>query len=136
MSAPSPQDRLDAALARIPYVKFLGLRCELAGDEMTAILPPSEHLIGNTSIPALHGGVVGAFLELTALAELIVNEPARRQPRTIDVTIDYPDGDNFVQQWWVDRPGGSFRVEFYGPQSDERDAKQLAQRIIETFAVG
>jgi uncharacterized protein (TIGR00369 family) len=89
MSAGSPQDRLDAALARIPYVRFLGLRCELAGDEMTAILPPSEHLIGNTSIPALHGGVVGAFLELTALAELIVKEPARRQPRTIDVTIDY-----------------------------------------------
>jgi uncharacterized protein (TIGR00369 family) len=94
MSAPpapsgSPQDRLDAALARIPYVKFLGLKCELAGDEMTAILPPSEHLIGNTTIPALHGGVVGAFLEMTALAELMVKEPGRRQPRTIDVTIDY-----------------------------------------------
>jgi uncharacterized protein (TIGR00369 family) len=83
------QERLDAALARIPYVKFLGLTCELAGDEMTAILPASEHLIGNTMIPALHGGVVGAFLELTALAELMVKEPARRQPKTIDVTIDY-----------------------------------------------
>ena len=83
------QDRLDAAMARIPYVRFLGLRCELAGDEMTAILPSSEHLIGNTSIPAIHGGVVGAFLELTALAQLIIREPARRQPRTIDMTIDY-----------------------------------------------
>ena len=57
------QDRLDAAMARIPYVRFLGLRCELAGDEMTAILPFGEHLIGNTTIPALHGGVVGAFLD-------------------------------------------------------------------------
>ncbi len=85
----SQQARLDAALARIPYVRFLGLRCELAGDEMTAILPSSEHLIGNTSIPAIHGGVVGAFLELTALAQLIIREPLRRQPKTIDVTIDY-----------------------------------------------
>lgn len=83
------QERLDAALARIPYVKFLGLRCELAGDELTGILPASEHLIGNTTIPALHGGVVGAFMELTALAELMVKEPARRQPKTIDMTIDY-----------------------------------------------
>ena len=90
MSEPqSQQERLDAALARIPYVKFLGLRCELAGDEMTGILPFSPHLIGNTSIPAIHGGVVGAFLELTALAQLIIREPARRQPRTIDMTIDY-----------------------------------------------
>lgn len=85
----SPQERIDAALARIPYARFIGLRCELAGDEMTAILPFSEHLIGNTSIPAIHGGVVGAFLELTALAQLIIREPARRQPRTIDMTIDY-----------------------------------------------
>ncbi|HZZ35010.1 MAG TPA: PaaI family thioesterase [Caulobacteraceae bacterium] len=83
------QERLDAALARIPYVTFLGLRCELAGDELTGILPASEHLIGNTNIPALHGGVVGAFMELTALAELMVKEPARRQPKTIDMTIDY-----------------------------------------------
>jgi uncharacterized protein (TIGR00369 family) len=83
------QQRLDAVLTRIPYIRFLGMRAELAGDEMTAILPPSAHLIGNTNIPALHGGVVGAFLEMTALAQLAVREPARRQPKTIDVTIEY-----------------------------------------------
>ncbi len=83
------QERLDAALGAIPYFRFLGVRCELWGDEMTAILPASEHLIGNTMIPAIHGGVVGAFLELTALAELMIREPGRRQPRTIDVTIEY-----------------------------------------------
>ena len=83
------QARLDAVLARIPYVRFLGMRAELAGDEMTAILPPSPHLIGNTTIPALHGGVIGAFLEMTALAQLAVREPQRRQPKTIDVTIEY-----------------------------------------------
>ncbi|HWA62875.1 MAG TPA: PaaI family thioesterase [Caulobacteraceae bacterium] len=85
----SAQQRLDAALARIPYVRFLGLTCQLAGDEMTAILPARPDHIGNTTIPALHGGVVGAFMELTALAELMIREPGRRQPRTIDVTIDY-----------------------------------------------
>ncbi len=83
------QARLDAVLARIPYIRFLGMRAELAGDEMTAILPFSPHLIGNISIPALHGGVIGAFLEMTALAQLSVREPQRRQPKTIDVTIEY-----------------------------------------------
>ncbi len=82
-------DRLAALLASIPYVRFLGMSCELAGDEMTAILPFSPHLVGNTRLPALHGGVVGAFLETTALTQLAIVEPARRAPRTIDVTIEY-----------------------------------------------
>ncbi|HUZ13129.1 MAG TPA: PaaI family thioesterase [Caulobacteraceae bacterium] len=85
----SPQERLNAGLAQIPYVRFLGMRAELAGDEMTAILPFSEHLVGNPVIPALHGGVVGAFLEMTALAQLFVSQTQRRQPKTIDVTIEY-----------------------------------------------
>jgi len=32
-------DRLQSFLASVPYIQFLGMRCELAGDEMTAILP-------------------------------------------------------------------------------------------------
>jgi len=76
-------------LASIPYARFLGMTAELAGDEMTAILPFSPHLVGNTQIPALHGGVLGAFMEMTALAQLSVGETVERQPRTIDVTIEY-----------------------------------------------
>jgi len=83
------EERLRAALNAIPYIRFLGMRAELAGDEMTAVLPFSEHLVGNPMIPALHGGVVGAFLEMTALAQLAVSAPQRRQPKTIDVTIEY-----------------------------------------------
>ena len=81
--------QLQAVLSAIPYVQFLGMKAELAGDEMTAILPFQMRLVGNASIPAIHGGVVGAFLEMTALAQLSIVEPARRQPRTIDVTIEY-----------------------------------------------
>jgi uncharacterized protein (TIGR00369 family) len=80
---------LDAFLQRVPYVRFLGMRVEMAGDEMTAVLPFAEHLIGNPTLPALHGGVLGAFLEMTALAQLALVEPARRVPKTIDITIEY-----------------------------------------------
>jgi uncharacterized protein (TIGR00369 family) len=80
---------LEAFLQRVPYVRFLGMRVELAGDEMTAVLPFAQHLIGNPTIPALHGGVIGAFLEMTALAQLSIAQPARRVPKTIDVTIEY-----------------------------------------------
>jgi uncharacterized protein (TIGR00369 family) len=81
--------RLAAALDQAPYMRFLGMRLELAGDEMTAILPFAPHLVGNVMLPALHGGVIGAFLEMAALAQLAVREPLRRLPRTIDVTIEY-----------------------------------------------
>jgi uncharacterized protein (TIGR00369 family) len=85
----TPDERLAAALARVPYVKFLGMRAELAGDEMTAILPFGDHIVGNPTLPAIHGGVLGAFMEVTALMQLSVAEPLKFQPRTIDVTIEY-----------------------------------------------
>ena len=82
-------ERLAAMIESVPYIRFLGMRAELAGDEMTAILPFADHLVGNTMLPALHGGVLGAFLEMTAICQLGVREPQRRLPRTIDVTIEY-----------------------------------------------
>jgi uncharacterized protein (TIGR00369 family) len=80
---------LEEFLQSVPYVRFLGMRAELAGDEMTAILPFSPHLIGNVLLPALHGGVIGAFLEMTALAQLSVVQSTAKVHKTIDVTIEY-----------------------------------------------
>jgi uncharacterized protein (TIGR00369 family) len=84
-----PSEQLTALLERIPYARFLGVRAELAGDEMTAILPFSDHLIGNPTLPAIHGGVLGAFMEMTALIQLSIKEGQARQPRVIDVSIEY-----------------------------------------------
>lgn len=85
----APQDRLAAALARIPYAQFLGVRAELLGDELTLVLPFSDHLVGNPLLPALHGGVVGALLELTALTQLAIASKSETFPKTIDVGFDY-----------------------------------------------
>jgi uncharacterized protein (TIGR00369 family) len=80
--------RLEAFLLA-PYVRFLGMGGEAADGVVTARLPFSQHLIGNPVLPALHGGVIGAFMEMTALAQLAFDQPARRMPKTIDVTIEY-----------------------------------------------
>jgi uncharacterized protein (TIGR00369 family) len=84
-----PSERLEATLARIPYARFLGVRGELAGDELTLIMPFSPHLIGNASLPAIHGGVVGAFMEMAALVQLSTAQGQARQPRPIDITVEY-----------------------------------------------
>ena len=85
----APDQQLAAFLQRVPYVRFLGMRAELSGDEMTAILPFADHLIGNIHLPALHGGGIGAFLEMTALAQLSVTQGSTKVHKTIDVTIEY-----------------------------------------------
>ncbi|MFZ1468187.1 MAG: PaaI family thioesterase [Paracoccaceae bacterium] len=94
MSAPQFQ-ALCALVAGIPYLRFLGLRFELQGDDLRAVLPFDPCLIGNPMIPALHGGVTAAFLETTAIVALVWQGMERHGtdapdlPRTIDLTVDY-----------------------------------------------
>ncbi len=82
-----------AAIAGVPYARFLGLRLELAGDEMTAVLPFQQSLIGNPVLPAIHGGVLGAMMEMTALAQIAVARHAAgdggKLAKPIDVTVEY-----------------------------------------------
>ena len=113
--APEPvqviKQRRDAALSAlvnaVPYAGFLGISFDRRGDELTAVLPFSEMLIGNPMLPALHGGATASFLEVTAIIELSwarvwqriesgALDPAEmtagklpRLPKTIDFTIDY-----------------------------------------------
>ena len=98
--------RRDEALARlvggVPYIGFLGIQFERRGDELTALMPYRDALIGNPMLPALHGGATAAFLEVAAIVELGwqlmweaveagTTDPSRppRLPKTIDVTVDY-----------------------------------------------
>lgn len=85
----SQGEDLSAFLARTPFAQTLGMRCEVHGNQMTAVLPFSERLIGNAAIRALHGGAIGAFLELTAMAQLYLSSDVSAMPKPIDLTVDY-----------------------------------------------
>lgn len=74
---------------RIPFARFLNLRLELAGDELTTLMPFNPDLIGNPLLPALHGGTIGAFLEMTAMAQLAVFEAFDHIPKPVDVSVQY-----------------------------------------------
>ena len=113
--APEPvqvvKQRRDATLAaltgRVPFIRSLGVTFERRGDELTAVLPYHERLIGNPVLPALHGGATAGFLEVAALIELTWSEvwadveagrvlpgdledpAAIRMPETVDFTVDY-----------------------------------------------
>jgi acyl-coenzyme A thioesterase PaaI-like protein len=115
MRAPEPiqvvKQRRDAALRAlvdgVPYIRFLGIRFDRRGDELTGVLPFDDRLIGNPVLPALHGGVTAAFLEVTAIvtlswamlwddleagrldAETLSHDTLPRLPKTIDLSVDY-----------------------------------------------
>ena len=77
--------RLDS----LPYARFLGLRSLVSGDEVTLVMPFSDHLIGNPMLPALHGGATAALLELAATAQLALLHPRPRLARPINVSVAY-----------------------------------------------
>ena len=109
MKRPEPvqviKQRRDTALqglvARIPYIQFLGIQFDRRGDELTALLPYADKLIGNPMLPALHGGATAAFLEVAAIIELSWTAlwegmegdtgvtPVVILPKTIDFSVDY-----------------------------------------------
>ncbi len=85
----SRAEALQDFLARVPFAQTLGFRCDIRGGEMTAILPANEQLMGNVAIRAIHGGAMGAFLELAAMSQVFLATQLERPPKPIDLTIDY-----------------------------------------------
>ncbi|HAH08522.1 MAG TPA: thioesterase [Alphaproteobacteria bacterium] len=80
---------LKALLEQIPYCRFLGVEVDLKGHEITAILRFQPHLIGNPVLPALHGGAIGAFLEITAIIQIMFESGVLEVPKPVDINIDY-----------------------------------------------
>lgn len=77
------------AFDMIPYFKFLGMRLNTEDDRLISVLPGDEKFIGNPVLPALHGGVIGAFLESAALVHLFATQEVTRVPKIINITVEY-----------------------------------------------
>jgi uncharacterized protein (TIGR00369 family) len=74
----------------IPYLGFLGVTIEEEVDgTLLCHLPFQEKLIGNPTLPAIHGGVIGGLLESAALLQLVWSSENPTLPRTINTSIDY-----------------------------------------------
>jgi acyl-coenzyme A thioesterase PaaI-like protein len=80
---------LEQALDRLPYAQCLGVKPLMMGEELTLILPYKEDNIGNPMLPALHGGCIGGFMELAAMAQLILTAPNQSFPKPIGMNVNY-----------------------------------------------
>jgi uncharacterized protein (TIGR00369 family) len=76
-------------LDAIPYARFLGVAVDRVNGSLECVLPFREEIVGNVMLPAIHGGVLGAFLELTAILRLLDEGGTDRQAKPINFAIDY-----------------------------------------------
>lgn len=78
-----------ALLDLIPYAKLIGIECTRLGDELLFRMPANKDNIGNPILPALHGGVIAGFMELSAALHLLVFTGSPGIPKIIDFSLDY-----------------------------------------------
>lgn len=73
----------------IPYTRYMGIGVENLAGEMLCRMAYSPKLIGNSLLPALHGGTLGALLESAAVFELLLQTDTERVPKVISLTVDF-----------------------------------------------
>jgi acyl-coenzyme A thioesterase PaaI-like protein len=81
----APEDPT-SLFANSPFARALGIRL---GEDGTLVMPFSPKIIGNPMLPAIHGGMTGAFLETTAIVGVTRELGALAPPKPIGLTINY-----------------------------------------------
>lgn len=81
----APEDS-DGPFANSPFARCLGIR---VNDDGTLTMPFSPKIIGNPILPAIHGGMTGAFLETTAILGVRRELGIATLPKPIGLTINY-----------------------------------------------
>jgi uncharacterized protein (TIGR00369 family) len=80
----APEDST-GPFAHSPFARCLGIR---VGEDGTLVMPFSQQIIGNPILPAIHGGITGAFLETTAIIG-VTRELGVSPPKPIGLTVNY-----------------------------------------------
>jgi len=81
----APEDP-SGPFARSPFARCLGIR---VSEDGTLVMPFSPKIIGNPILPAIHGGMTGAFLETTAIIGVTRELGVLALPKPIGLTINY-----------------------------------------------
>ena len=86
-----PDTELSAwAHQHMPYAEFIGLQMGHDADgALLFALPFIRQNIGNVFLPALHGGLIGGFLESAAALFLRHSAGLAQMPKMVDFSLDY-----------------------------------------------
>ncbi len=81
--------RPDDLIEQVPYAKLIGMQALYIGDELLFKLPALDSNIGNQTLPAIHGGCIGGFMELAAGFHVLSLIECERIPKVVDFSLDY-----------------------------------------------
>jgi len=73
----------------IPYAQWMGIAPEITTGEFLTRMRYQPRNIGNPSVPALHGGTIGALLEMAAVLHLLWDSESIALPKIVNITVDY-----------------------------------------------
>jgi len=73
----------------IPYAGSVGLEIIEDNIDLVIVLRQKPGNIGNTQIPAVHCGVVGAHLEYAVLTTVMWEQELTAFPRIVNISKDY-----------------------------------------------
>lgn len=82
-------------VSAVPYARLLGIGCIKIDNDMVFTLPAQKDNIGNPTLPAIHGGVLGGFIEHAAILQVIMAMEEPRFPKVVDLSIDYLSAGHF-----------------------------------------
>src|SRR6266851_270925 len=73
----------------IPYARWMRIAPENTTGELLTRMRYHDSLIGNTFLPAIHGGTLGAMLEMAAIFHLLWETETETVPKIVNITVDY-----------------------------------------------
>ena len=76
-------------IAAIPFSGWLGIGIERVEGELLGRMRFADHIVGNPTLPAIHGGAIATLLESTAIAAVLWEEEPETLPRPVTLTFEY-----------------------------------------------
>jgi len=90
------KNQIQLIVDQIPYARLIGMQVLCLGKELVYKLPALDTNIGNPTLPALHGGVIGGFMENSAITHVLATLPVPAVPKVVDFSLDYLRAGRFV----------------------------------------
>ncbi|MBB5189011.1 acyl-coenzyme A thioesterase PaaI-like protein [Zhongshania antarctica] len=85
---------LQQLINRVPYARTLGI--EIGEEAGCFLLPVKKSNIGNPTLPALHGGAIAGFMELSAMIHVLQHSHSEKIPKVVDFAVDYVRAGKYV----------------------------------------
>lgn len=89
LQAACQQGDINRILASVPYAQLIGMESLKLGEELIFKLPVKDSNIGNPTLPAIHGGVIGGFMESAAIVHVLALIGGESIPKVVDFSLDY-----------------------------------------------